>query len=56
MAARMMKPLSFHTVASGAPVLIASIAWRKSHGMTLVIAADANTIRRPSANWSEYGL
>jgi hypothetical protein len=43
-------------VAIGAPLPIASIARRSSHGMTLVIADDATTIARPTENEIQYGL
>jgi hypothetical protein len=40
----------------GAPALIASIARRSSHGITLVIAAEATTISRPTEKGIQYGL
>jgi hypothetical protein len=42
-----MSPLIFQIVLRGAPASIASIALRSNHGITLVIADDATTIRRP---------
>jgi hypothetical protein len=35
---------------------MASIARRSNQGMTLVIAADATTMRRPTENGIQYGL
>jgi hypothetical protein len=43
-------------VSIGAPLLMASIALRKSHGITLVMAEDATTIARPMENGIQYGL
>jgi hypothetical protein len=56
MAASTIRPLSFHTVPIGAPALIASIARRSNHGITLVIADDATTIDRPMEKGIQYGL
>ncbi len=54
-AARTMRPLSFQIVLIGAPAPMASIARRSTHGITLVIADDARTIRRPSVKDFQYG-
>jgi len=40
--------LAIVTVLIGAPALMASIARLRTHGMTLVIADDARTIRSPA--------
>ena len=55
-AARTMRPLSFQMVLIGAPAPMASIARRSTQGMTLVIADDARTIRRPAVKGIQYGL
>jgi hypothetical protein len=56
MAASTIMPLSFQMVPIGAPLPMASIARRNSHGITLVIADDATTITRPMENGIQYGL
>jgi len=56
MAARTIRPLSFQIVLIGAPAPMASIARRSTQGMTLVIADDARTIRRPAVKDFQYGL
>jgi hypothetical protein len=40
----------------GAPLPIASMARRRSQGMTLVIADDARTISKPIVKEKRYGL
>jgi hypothetical protein len=56
MAASTMSPLNCHIVCMGAPALIASIARRSSHGITLVSAPEATTISSPNENVIQYGL
>jgi len=55
-AASTMKPASFQIVLRGAPALIASMARRRSQGITLVIADDATTISSPIVKGIQYGL
>jgi hypothetical protein len=55
-AATTMSPLSCQMLRIGAPEPIASMARLNSQGMTLVIAADASTIRSPDVNGIQYGL
>ena len=56
MAARTISPLSCQMVPIGAPLPIASIARLSNQGITLVIADDARTMRRPTEKGIQYGL